>query len=311
MPAPKKKTGTASPRTVAESTGWVTKNQPLGPFAYGPFVPGPKKPPKGVRGGSSQPTSKGPKGPKKGKGSKGGGKKGGIRGSSNYNYSMTALNPDFDPRMRSIGSPLNNARRMRRGWIQSLDNRRVNFLFNPSELSLTHNQGEGTVTTAQELTVDDGTLSPSYASTGSGTSVKLLYDRTYEMFSPPSDGPRGFANRYGVWADVAAWYVLLGMLPEMPTSWEDSLIVDPAQPTPAYLFIGPKMVYHGWVTSIGVTYTHWSQNMVPVRCAVDVAFEILPFRDAEAPLRGRVANDETVGGWGKDWVQPNVPDFMP
>jgi hypothetical protein len=142
--------------------------------------------------------------------------------------------------------------------------------------------------------------------TGSGTGVKLLYDRTYEMFSAPRGGKTGFANRFGVWADVAAWYYLLDMIPNYPETWDDGLIVNPPQYKQMYLFLGMKMVYFGWIQSLGVTYTHWTQEMVPTRCAVDISFSILPHY-GDSPGRGTTG--ESSGdwasnqfGWSADWL---------
>jgi hypothetical protein len=198
-----------------------------------------------------------------------------------------ALNPPFDSRMRSIGSPLNLTNQIRRGWIQKEEgDERVNFMFNPSQLDLSHNIDPNNVRLDSQTPPDD-VADPWYTSSGSTTGVKLLYDRTYELFSAPAGGSLGFANQYGVWADVAAWYKYLGMLDEMPTSWDNSLITKPAQLFTSYLFIGAKMVFYGWVTGLSVTYSHWTQEMVPQRCSVDIGFQILPWTgDVPIPTDG-------------------------
>lgn len=208
----------------------------------------------------------------------------------------TALNPPFDPRMRRIGSPLNRTAAIKRGWIQDEQAaKRVNFLFNPSQLDLSHAiNPEAVATYKQQRPVD--VMDPYYTSTGSSTSLKLLYDRTYELFSAPGTGQgKNLANRYGVYADVAAWYVFLGMLEEMPETWEDTLMEQPAQLKAAYLFVGPKLVYFGWVSGISVTYSHWTQNMIPSRCAVDVSFTILPHVGKSPRRPGDPLN---TSGWG-------------
>jgi hypothetical protein len=151
----------------------------------------------------------------------------------------------------------------------------------------------------QAAATKNDVMDPDYPTIGSTTGVKLLYDRTYELFSPPKTGRLDFANKYGVWADVAAWYVYLGLLPEMPDSWENSLITDPPVLKNSYLFVGPKLVYYGWVTGINVTYSHWSMQMVPSRCAVDVSFQILPHTGA-TPIRNGMDADTAVGSWLSD-----------
>lgn len=234
-------------------------------------------------------------------------------------FDLEALNPPFDPRMRRIGSPLNQADKIKRGWIQDKEGtKRVNFLFNPSSQDLSHST-DPSVVLEEDRPADDTALDPDYASTASSTSVKLLYDRTYEMFSPPKGGKIGFANKYGVWADVAAWYTYLKMIPEYPTSWEDSMLTQPMSKFFSYLFVGPTMCYYGYVTGMSVTYSHWSQNMVPVRCAVDIGFQIMPF-SGRAPIPGQAASWTPFDGWlGSFFHLDNpaddeiidLPDFIP
>lgn len=228
------------------------------------------------------------------------------------------LNPPFDPRMRKIGSPLNQSHKVKRGWVQrERDGARVDFLFNPSQLDLSHETFDMARSTQQ--TPKNDIMDPNYPTVGSSTSVKLLYDRTYELFSPHKKGRANFANEFGVWADVAAWYVFLGMLPEMPTNWEDSIIVDPPKYDLAYLFIGARMVFYGWFTGISVTYSHWSQDMVPARCAVDASFQILPYKPgtfALANMKNFFSDIDPLAGWlgsgdsgGTEDTGPPVNDF--
>lgn len=220
---------------------------------------------------------------------------------------INALNPPFDPRMRSIGSPLNLTQRIKRGWIQDEKNgNRVNFLLNPSELDLSHNIDPSNVRQDSQAPPDDVT-DPWYTGTGSSTGVKLLYDRTYELFSAGAGGKLGFANTYGVWADVAAWYTYLGMLDKMPTNWQNSMIVKPAQLRTSYLYVGSKLVYYGWVTGLNVTYSHFTQTMVPQRCSVDVGFQILPHTGANPVMLGdQIAVTGVEDSWLTDWLLPSV-----
>lgn len=259
MPAPRRTTGTLSPaRRTVDGSGGAT------PAAGG-----------GTKGG--KPTGNGGKGA-----GKGGKKKRG--GNKNYNSHVAPLNPPFDPRMRQIGNPLHNSKAMKRGWVQTdEDNLRVNFLFNPSQLDLNHGVNVDAVRN-EDFKPDQDVMSVDYTSMGSSLSIKLLYDRTYELLGPDN---ANFASNYGVWADVAAWYVLLGMLPEMPTSWDNSLITSPPTIRTAYLFLGLRMVYYGYLTGINVTYSHWNQKMIPVRCSVDLAMELMP-------VSGKVPNPKSA-----------------
>ena len=210
-----------------------------------------------------------------------------------------ALNPPFDPRMRRIGSPLNQTAFIKRGWIQKEDTgERVNFLFNPSELDLSHTVDPSAVAMPDQRPPEDHG-DPYYVGSGSTTGVKLLYDRTYEMFSGPKDDKdKSLANRLGVWADMAAWYKFLGMIDAMPTNWSDGIIAQPPQLFTSWLFVGPKLVYYGWVTGISVVYSHWTGDMIPVRGAVDVSFQILPYTgDAPERSAGNIPVDPNLPSW--------------
>jgi hypothetical protein len=258
------------------------------------------RPGKGGKKGGKPAANAGSKGGKQGGKKKKGGKK-------NFNYNVAALNPPFDPRMRQIGNPLHNSKGMKRGWVQTdTDNLRVNFLFNPSQFDLQHGVNTD-LARNEDFSPAEDVMSVDYVSMGSSASIKLLYDRTYELLS----GGGNLAARYGVWADVAAWYVLLGMLPEMPVDWKDSMITSPATIKTVYLFLGLRMVYYGWLTGINVTYSHWNQQMIPVRCAVDLSFELLPHTIGDTPIPGKYRDEEVeqsilndyhnTGGFAPDW----------
>lgn len=228
---------------------------------------------------------------------------------------IEALNPPFDPRMRRIGSPLNLSGRVKRGWIQSERGRprhRVNFLFNPAQIDLNHQFDSSVPTREQRETIDQGKgLRNFLATTGSSLSLQLLYDRTYELFSPPKAGKSNFANQFGVYADVAAWYTYLNMLEEMPTTWDESMITGPAVPRESFLFIGQRLVFYGWITGISVTYAHWNQHMVPARCSVGIQFTILP-NQVTPPLPGYALRGNDGGnGWARDWEIGGSPGTMP
>lgn len=242
-------------------------------------------------------------------GTDGGGNRPGRNTANPLTQNLKTLNPPFDPRMRRIGSPLNLTNRIKRGWIQSAepDAQRVAFLFNPSALNLSH-KIDPTLARTWEQTPQNDVLDIAYPTVGSSTGVQLLYDRTYELFSAHTRGGANFANQYGVWADVAAWYTFVGMLKEMPTAWDDSLITGPPVYKTSYLFVGPKMAYYGWVSGIDVTYSHWTQDMIPSRCAVNVSFEILPHQGASPVQNSSLRAGEGLfgDGWLNDWLGGGV-----
>lgn len=219
-------------------------------------------------------------------------------------FDIEALNPPFDPRMRRIGNPDNLTSKIKRGWIQNEQtsgepNQRVNFLFNPPAIGVTHAITTSVPTDLQkenEASAADDTMTPSLASTGNSVSLQLLYDRTYEVFSSTPHLNTSLASNYGVWADVAAWYTFLGAFKEMPGDWTDGTMDSPPVQKMAYLFMGPKMYYYGFVSSLGVTYSHWNLNMVPVRCAVDISFEIYP-NTGKPVWRGKAGTELSLPDW--------------
>lgn len=211
----------------------------------------------------------------------GGGGKGGSASTPNGGpqpiANIEALNPPFDARMRKIGSPLNLSGRIQRGWAISEDSvNRVNFLYNPSQLNLGHTVNPDAVASPLQAPDSLDVMDPYYTSADSSLNLELLYDRTYELFSPDRKNRTNYATQYGMFADVAAWYTLVKIYDEYPTGWGDSLLKQPMNLVPIYLFAGPRMPFYGYITSLGVTYTHWTQNMIPQRGKISISFQILP-----------------------------------
>lgn len=218
-----------------------------------------------------------------------------------------ALNPPFDQRMRRIGSPLNRTHNIKRGWIQTAGKKnpmRVNFLFNVPAFSVSSSVNSNTQYDADAgdpvANSVDG-LSEFLVGMGTSTSIKLQYDRTYEMFSAPAEGKENAATSLGVFADVAAWYTYFGMIEHVPVHWKDGLLLKPFKQRLSYLFVGPKLFYYGFPSSLDVTFTHFTENMVPVRADVSLGFEILPGKkgvttnEFEEALAS--ADIPSVGGW--------------
>lgn len=238
--------------------------------------------------GGTKPPKGGHKPPKNG--NHGGGKSDGASNPGNGGSGDLSgvLNPPFDPRMRKVGSPLNLSHEMKRGWAITEDGtKRVNFLFNPSSITVSNAvdpmaQRQDTVPEAVNDAGGVQVFADNPISQGA-VGLDLLYDRTYEMFSGSKvknqtikNNDVDMAEAYGVYADVAAWWTLVGMYEQMPKGWHDSIPVSPMMQIPMYLFIGPYLLYYGFIDNLGVTYSHWSQRMIPQRCKVSVSFSMLP-----------------------------------
>ncbi|MGW3763121.1 hypothetical protein [Streptomyces sp. NPDC005131] len=212
----------------------------------------------------------------------------------------------FDPRIQSIPSYLPGEKGsnfgLMRGYMttafpkggKSKTNRfyMLNFLYNPSAVSVNHSTDAANQVmppyTRSDL--DDGV--PLVAAGGT-LSFGLLFDRTYEMSDPTKfDTVEG---TYGVMADIHVLYNLVGINTsqdaqatdgqEKPTSGS---VVGIMQMSPVWCRFGQarhsfkdklpnlsRMEYFGYINNIGITYTHFSQRMTPVRCAVDISMTLM------------------------------------
>lgn len=166
---------------------------------------------------------------------------------------------------------------------------KVNFLYNPS-------------TIAESRSLDlNNQIYPSYArnpddpgqhKTGLNATVSfsLLFDRTYELWDSSYVGTD--AGTYGVMVDVNAFYNLLNInqvnvnspvslaTSEFAAQNKFALIVQGTMSAiPIDLYFGYQsagaLKYFGYVTEFDITYTHFTQKMVPQRCAINVGFQVM------------------------------------
>jgi hypothetical protein len=97
----------------------------------------------------------------------------------------------------------------------------------------------------------------------------------------------------GCKADINALYRVVGMTNPITATWTNqdvngndttpttATITGPMQQVPCYLMLdgfttGHAPYWYGYIDSIGITYTHFSQGMVPMRAQVDVEMTLLP-----------------------------------
>lgn len=178
-----------------------------------------------------------------------------------------------DPRMTAL-SPL--VKGLQRGFIcqdpgtqgKGLDGkglRRFSFLFNPSTLPMSY-QSSGTIedsTTVQNEPNSGGALIAVGASGGANVSLSLLLDRTYETWSNK-------ASR-GVLEDVIQLEKITGYSEANPWMRTASYV---------HVFMGQFHHYFGVLQSMNVTYTNWTQYLVPNRASVDLDLMIYPWAGA-------------------------------
>lgn len=219
------------------------------------------------------------------------------------------LNPPFDPRMLTIGPPSLGSKNLVRGRMVSADKNAatgmkhgVHFLYNPVAITASHNTDISAVGNGHSAQYSSGsvqTQTGQVANIGS-VGVDLLYDRTYELWDASQAG--SMAGKFGVYADVLAFYMLLGitktgaqtdsglaaMLDLFQTSagkitsstWQSLYPTNGISPdNRMYLYMGgdavegDKMRFYGLVSDFSVTYSHWTQKMVPVRATVSIGLQ--------------------------------------
>lgn len=173
----------------------------------------------------------------------------------------------------------------------------VNFLYNPS-----------TIQETRSIDLNSGQLPNAYRDPGdpgqymtglsTNISFSLLFDRTYEVWDTDTyfGKPQG---TLGCRVDIEALYNLLGINykidasniqpPPGSISGPGSIFAStsygltvqgPMKVAPCQLFFGSHntnaLSYYGFISEIDITWTHFNWLMVPVRCAVQVSFTVLP-----------------------------------
>lgn len=177
---------------------------------------------------------------------------------------------------------------------------KVNFLYNPSTIQETRSLdvNNGQLPSYARSTDDPGTYATSLNTT---INFSLLFDRTYELWD--SKYQDSIAGVFGVRADVEAFYNLMGINYQVPQSQQagivappfaidgvaNTVVQGPMQFIPAKLIFGNNSLgalsYLGYVSTFDVTYTHFNQQMVPSRCAINVSFTVLPFQRSDTATK--------------------------
>lgn len=216
----------------------------------------------------------------------------------------------FDPRIRNIPSYLPGAKDsnydLKRGYMvtafpkgnQSGDSRfyMLNFLYNPSTVRVSHGIDASNQVMPAYTRSDHDTGTPLIAAGGT-LSFSLLFDRSYEMSDPAQFDT--IEGTYGVMADIHVLYNLVGVnAPQQVWQQEGSEVAEAAgdagsvigvmQMRPVWCRFGQarhsfrdklpnlsRMEYFGYVNSINIEYTHFTQRMTPVRCAVGVTMQLM------------------------------------
>lgn len=242
-------------------------------------------------------------------------------------------NPAFDKRILRLNLiPGSGTTAFQRGFLQTATRRspsvagkssqryRVNFLYNPSDLSESRsvNINDNATALPTELR-SDADIGQVLGITGASISFSLLFDRTYEVANPEIwDKPEA---AMGCYSDIVAIFGLTGIsqatlrpsttqVPYAPGQGPNNPGVGtgPLSPSPTtsananaeqtygIMKLNPvfavfcpvraldaagsstgvsMMRYYGYINSLSISYTHWSQRMIPVRCVVSVSMALL------------------------------------
>jgi hypothetical protein len=221
-------------------------------------------------------------------------------------------NPPFDPRIRLIPGVASSdtgsegGSTLFRGRIETRDKvngyfRRLNFLYNPSGVQWTGSVDTNTIGDAAVMDPNDSSqfIMPMSQSVG----FSLMFDRTYETWVYDANIE---TSRLGVVADIKHFYAMLGILGDPtaylpanvhtqgdPASWGTALVaslknsvdvstIDDASPTSFMQYVqvrvilGKHVSYYGVINSATVSYTHFTQRMIPNRCSLEISMTLFP-----------------------------------
>lgn len=215
-------------------------------------------------------------------------------------------NPPFDSRLGQRGAVDSEGNfvvlpreQVQRGFIiqsqPQSDGKKylVHFQFNPTSFTHSASLSAQIPTAGTPDQSGQGTDWMSFiANTGQAVQFSLLFDRTYELWQ--SDG-QSFAGTQGVLADIKTLYAMLGMYGAGTQANDPTAIasIDPsalAQTTPLSVMTGGDPVwvnfgstllsYYGIIQNVNVTFTHFTQKMIPVRAAVDIGLSVIPQKES-------------------------------
>jgi hypothetical protein len=213
---------------------------------------------------------------------------------------------------------------------------RVNFLYNPTTVTANYALNPSSALTAALLFSQGGAglKAAPMAPMSQSISFSLLFDRTFELWNHyttkgvPSN-PNGVMDPHarGVLTDVLALQQYTGQLanstfqdqgggsqaigannsPAMTSTFQLQGI---QEMTLGWVYFGGAYgaFYYGYISGFTVTYTHWTQYMVPMRCAVDVGFVLMPL-PVNTPTYGVGLDGPLISVGGATTAPPTLPAF--
>jgi hypothetical protein len=186
----------------------------------------------------------------------------------------------------------------------------MNFMYNPQTIQATY-ATEATSAQAAMLYNAPGASSILSIPLSQAVSWTLYFDRTYEVnYNRPNNTVNDPAV-IGVQADVVQMMQFTGMLSNMAAGLSNiktpvvnkggvmmnifSWVYFGQNITPAHqgylsrTIAENRLGYYGFVSGWNVTYTAFTQNMVPYRATIDMSFQMLPSTSASYLSNGALA----------------------
>lgn len=229
--------------------------------------------------------------------------------------SRVIRNPEFDARITSSGAVDADGRfkaarsKLYRGRIESAPTPgygiqqaiyQLQFLYNPTTVE--HQSGMDPQYLGIQIANSDPNArgdASAFMQISQNISFNLLFDRTYETWDKSKTS---YLAQWGVLADIKVLYAMLGMFSTTDglTITDQGKVVDPQavqqitpgaahQFQPVWAVFGPLLKYYGIITNFNVQYTHFTQAMVPNRCAVQIGMQLIPKNTGPALTSSQIA----------------------
>ena len=240
-------------------------------------------------------------------------------------------NPPFDPRVHSFGAVDGSGHfkasrdKLYRGRLETAPTKgwgadntiyQLQYLYNPTTVQ--HQSAMDpqylpiNITSGDSGGIGDTSM---FMQISQNISFNLLFDRTYETWDAPKSS---YLAQWGVLADMKVLFSMLGMYGVTTATAGDggdgngfkvdgSKAVNPRAimqmtPTAAHMFrpvwaiFGPLLKYYGNINSVTVEYTHFTQAMVPNRCAVQIGMQLIP-KVATASMTSQQIADNAIADY--------------
>ncbi len=187
-------------------------------------------------------------------------------------------NPPFHRNFLGLSLPFGHRTTLTRGKIvrefpENGITYSCNFLYNPSQLTLSASQNTDNPP-LPKIARDPNDVTHYILSTGTAIQFSLLFDRTYDLMEGVLPGSE--VGHSGVQVDIDTLYYITGM--KTLKGDFNRLIELPMVPNTVFVYFGgpDSLKFYGYFDSLNITYSHWTQFMVPIRAEASLSMQIYP-----------------------------------